>query len=46
MRDFSTITALMIEDPKHISFKWNPKAQQGFKEVKRKLYTGVGLSML
>ena len=37
IRDFSTITAPMTDVLKQTSFKWNPKAQQAFEEVKKKL---------
>ena len=42
IRNFSTIIALMTEVIKGKSFKWTPKSQIAFEEIKTKLTQALG----
>jgi len=44
MRDFNTITTPFIEILNHTLVKWNPKAQQDFEEIKKKLTQALVLA--
>ena len=45
IRDFSTIVALMTKVLKGTSFKWTPKAQEAFEEIKKKLTQALVLAL-
>jgi len=45
IRDFSTIRAPMTELLKQVSFKRNPKAQQAFEQIKKKLTQALVLAL-
>ena len=45
MKNFSTIIAPMTEMIKGVSFRWNPKAQSTFEEIKDKLAKALVLAL-